>query len=251
MPGPRSSRCRGAAAARSGRRPASSAGSSRSTGTPCAPGSWPPSPGLAPCAILIWMSSALTRYSLVTPNRPEATCLIAERRSRRWPAARTARGPRRPRRCSTWRRAGSSRSPASRAPPGRWSRTTWRRWRTARRSSATGSTCRAAPAGAPRRGSVKSPRSVISRRGLVVDPVGVLAEHVGAALPGRVLEPEDRLGVEQVRLALPAPLVLPADAQTRGAPVRCRSAGRRRRAAVRPPARGPRARRHRACWSSR
>src|SRR5215470_19833347 len=45
------------------------------------PGSWPPSPGLAPCAILIWMSVALTRYSLVTPNRPEATCLIAERRA--------------------------------------------------------------------------------------------------------------------------------------------------------------------------
>ena len=29
----------------------------------------PPSPGLAPCAILIWISSALTRYSLVTPKR--------------------------------------------------------------------------------------------------------------------------------------------------------------------------------------
>ena len=43
------------------------------------PGNWPPSPGLAPCAILIWMSSALTKYSLVTPNRPEATCLIDER----------------------------------------------------------------------------------------------------------------------------------------------------------------------------
>ena len=35
--------------------------------------------GLAPCAILIWIWSALTRYSVVTPNRPEATCLIAER----------------------------------------------------------------------------------------------------------------------------------------------------------------------------
>src|ERR687886_785924 len=45
-----------------------------------APGSWPPSPGLAPCAILIWMSSALTRYSLVTPNRPLATCFTALRR---------------------------------------------------------------------------------------------------------------------------------------------------------------------------
>jgi hypothetical protein len=43
------------------------------------PGSWPPSPGLAPCAILIWIWSALTRYSVVTPKRPEATCLIAER----------------------------------------------------------------------------------------------------------------------------------------------------------------------------
>src|ERR671916_880509 len=44
------------------------------------PGSCPPSPGLAPWEILIWMSSALTRYSLVTPNRPDATCLMALRR---------------------------------------------------------------------------------------------------------------------------------------------------------------------------
>ena len=43
------------------------------------PGSCPPSPGLAPCAILICIMSELTRYSVVTPNRPEATCLIAER----------------------------------------------------------------------------------------------------------------------------------------------------------------------------
>src|ERR1700755_1125561 len=48
-------------------------------GSPLWPGSWPPSPGLAPWAILIWMSSALTRYSAVTPKRPDATCLIAER----------------------------------------------------------------------------------------------------------------------------------------------------------------------------
>src|SRR5213080_3991966 len=41
------------------------------------PGSWPPSPGLAPCAILICRSVALTRYSLVTPKRAEATCLMA------------------------------------------------------------------------------------------------------------------------------------------------------------------------------
>src|SRR5229473_2918261 len=43
------------------------------------PGNWPPSPGLAPCAILICIISELTRYSVVTPKRPEATCLIAER----------------------------------------------------------------------------------------------------------------------------------------------------------------------------
>src|SRR3954453_19851160 len=45
------------------------------------PGSWPPSPGLAPWAILICRSSALVRYRLVTPNRPDATCLIALRRA--------------------------------------------------------------------------------------------------------------------------------------------------------------------------
>ena len=43
------------------------------------PGSCPPSPGFAPWAILICSSSALTRYSAVTPKRPDATCLIAER----------------------------------------------------------------------------------------------------------------------------------------------------------------------------
>ena len=45
------------------------------------PGSWPPSPGLAPCAILIWMSAEFVRYSAVTPKRPEATCLMALRRA--------------------------------------------------------------------------------------------------------------------------------------------------------------------------
>src|SRR6202034_2350032 len=43
------------------------------------PGNCPPSPGLAPCAILICIMSELTRYSAVTPKRPEATCLIALR----------------------------------------------------------------------------------------------------------------------------------------------------------------------------
>ena len=42
------------------------------------PGSSPPSPGLAPCETLICSSSALVRYQIVTPNRPEAICLIAD-----------------------------------------------------------------------------------------------------------------------------------------------------------------------------
>ena len=46
--------------------------------------------------------------------------------------------------------------------------------------------------------------------GLLVDARGVLLEDVVAPGAGGVLEPEDRLGVEQVRLALAAPLVLAA-----------------------------------------
>src|SRR5229473_2991512 len=41
------------------------------------PGSWPPSPGFAPCAILICIMSELTRYSVVTPKRPETVGLLA------------------------------------------------------------------------------------------------------------------------------------------------------------------------------
>src|ERR1700733_4159399 len=42
------------------------------------PGNCPPSPGLAPCAILISTSRHLFRYSAVTPKQPDATCLMAE-----------------------------------------------------------------------------------------------------------------------------------------------------------------------------
>src|SRR5882762_9327309 len=52
------------------------------------PGSWPPSPGFEPCAILISSSSARTRYSVVTPKRPDATCLM--RLSARSPLGRGA-----------------------------------------------------------------------------------------------------------------------------------------------------------------
>ncbi len=47
--------------------------------------------------------------------------------------------------------------------------------------------------------------------GLLVDAAGVLLEHVVLAGPRGVLQPEDGLGVEQVQLALAAPLVLAAD----------------------------------------
>ena len=42
------------------------------------PGNCPPSPGLAPWATLISISRQLFRYSAVTPNRPDAICLMAE-----------------------------------------------------------------------------------------------------------------------------------------------------------------------------
>ena len=42
------------------------------------PGNSPPSPGLAPWAILICSSSEFVKYHIVTPNLPEATCLIAD-----------------------------------------------------------------------------------------------------------------------------------------------------------------------------
>ena len=80
-PDPRSNRCRGAAAARSGRRPASSGARGRSWRRPCGRAA-----GrlrrVSPCAILICIMSELTRYSVVTPKRPEATCLMAERLER-------------------------------------------------------------------------------------------------------------------------------------------------------------------------
>jgi len=41
-------------------------------------GRCPPSPGLAPWAIFIWSIPARERYSIVTPNRALATCLIAQ-----------------------------------------------------------------------------------------------------------------------------------------------------------------------------
>src|SRR3981189_120685 len=44
------------------------------------PGSWPPSPGFDPWAILMLNSSANAQDSGVTPNRPDAICLMRESR---------------------------------------------------------------------------------------------------------------------------------------------------------------------------
>ena len=71
------------------------------------PGSWPPSPGLEPWAILISSWSARARYVAVTPNRAEATCLI--RASWRRPS-----GP------GAYQAGSSPPSPVFAAPPARW-----------------------------------------------------------------------------------------------------------------------------------
>ena len=71
------------------------------------PGSWPPSPGFEPWAILISSWSARARYVAVTPNRAEATCLIeASRRSPSGPGA--------------YQAGSSPPSPVFAAPPASW-----------------------------------------------------------------------------------------------------------------------------------
>ena len=62
-------------------------------------------------------------------------------------------------------------------------------------------------------GELQQPAQRHQPLGLGVDVVGVLLEDVVATRPGRVLQPEHGLRVEQVRLALAPPLVLPADRQ--------------------------------------
>ena len=77
--------------------------------------------------------------------------------------------------------------------------------------SLTGSTSSIGTGGRSPSLSWNRPRSVASWRGLVVDQRRVLLEDVVALRAGGVLQLEDRLGVEEVVLALAAPLVLAAD----------------------------------------
>ena len=64
--------------------------------------------------------------------------------------------------------------------------------------------------------------------GLLVDRRGVLLEDVVATGPRRVLQPEHRLRVEQVQLALATPLVLAADVERAVRGSRSAREGRRR-----------------------
>ena len=64
------------------------------------------------------------RRHLLDGRAPQVPVLVGREAVRR---------PRRPRRCWSARRGGSWRWPASRAPRPRWSRRTWRRWRSASR----------------------------------------------------------------------------------------------------------------------
>mmetsp|Transcript_5702 Transcript_5702/g.18590 ORF Transcript_5702/g.18590 Transcript_5702/m.18590 type:complete len:225 (+) Transcript_5702:88-762(+) len=97
------------------------------------PGSWPPSPGLAPWATLISSCSADARYSVVTPKRPLATCRIFDRAESVCCASESlASGKLAPRRWDQWvsrvsavmgvesRRGSSPPSPEFEAPPTRF-----------------------------------------------------------------------------------------------------------------------------------
>ena len=196
------------------------------------PGSWPPSPGFAPWAILICRSSALTRYSLVTPNRPLATCLTAERRAGS---------------CS--RSTSSPPSPVLDLPPSRFIAMASVSCASAEIEpydmapvanrltiSLAGSTSSIGTGGRTPVRSRNSPRSEPACGGQLVDLGGVLAEDVVLPAAGGVLQQEDRLRVEQVQLALAAPLVLAADLQPAVARARPGWPGRPARAG-RPPRR--------------
>ena len=67
-PGPRRCKYRDAAAEKSATFPAAACRNLGEYQFTFAAGSWPPSPGFDPCAILISSSSARTRYSPATPN---------------------------------------------------------------------------------------------------------------------------------------------------------------------------------------
>ena len=116
-------------------------------------------------------------------------------------AARSAPGPRRPRRCSTCRRCGSSRWRGSRAPLWRCCRTTSRRWRSACTIAARRLDLVERHRRARRARSPSSPRSVIGLLALLVDEPRVLLVARRVLEAHRLLQRGDGLRVPQVPLA--------------------------------------------------
>ena len=155
------------------------------------------------------MSSALVRYRLVTPNRPEAICLTAERRS----------GIQQPVHVlAAFTGVGLAAQPVhgdrqglvgllgdgavAHRPGGEALDDAGDRLHLLQRH-------RRAEAGLE----LQQPAQGHQVLGLVVHAAGVGLEDVVAAFTRGVLQPEDRLRVEQVRLAVAAPLVLAAAEQ--------------------------------------
>ena len=143
----------------------------------------------------------------MTPNRPLATCLMALRRT------------------GSYSRSGSSPpSPVLERPPSRFIATASTSWASGEIEPSdiapvlkrvtielTGSTSSTSIGGRSPSRSANSPRSVPASRRQVVDLARVLLEQLVLLAAGGVLQREDRLRVEQVHLALAAPLVLAAD----------------------------------------
>ena len=137
-----------------------------------------------------------------------ATCLTA-RAARRVVAA--ARRPRRPRRCWTCRRGGSSRWPGSRAPRPRSSRSDIAPVANRLTISLTGSTSSSGTGGRSRC-EARTARAASPASAASSSTFAVYCWKTSYCLrAGGVLQQEHRLRVEQVHLALAAPLVLAAD----------------------------------------
>ncbi len=217
------------------------------------PGQLAALPWLGPCAILICMSSALTRYSLVTPNRPLATCLIADRRRSPLGSGSIPAGV-----LAALAGVGPAAKPVHRDSQGlvRFGRDRPVRHRPGGEPRHDGSDRldlverhggRDRESPARRRGSASRPRSVISRADWSSISLRVLPKISYRPAAGRVLQPEHRLRAEQVRLARPgARWYSPPESSRRTARARPVAPGRPPPAASRSRPRAVRSRRRRA-----
>ena len=150
------------------------------------------------------MREVVDRRRRSGPRRPGGSASGA---GRRWGRARCGGGPRRPRRCSTGRRGGSSPPRASRAPPARARRGSSppveKRLTISLAGSTSSSGIGARPVAEPSR-----PRSMPRARVLLVDAAGELLVGLGSRRLGSrtdALEAGDRRRVPHVALAVAAP----------------------------------------------